>query len=130
MGVEIKGERELLKQLERRIGEEAARRIGDEGLKQGARLFVKELERQFEHFKDKGFSIDEITITGPLNFAGERVMRIHWVGPHDRYRVIHLNEWGTIKNPNPDGKGAIARALKNSEDAYRAAVKQAIEEGI
>lgn len=130
MGVEIKGEKELLRQLEARIGEREAKRISDEALKQGARVFVKELERQFETFKDTGASIDEISLKGPLNGTDGRLVKVHWKGPNERYRIIHLNEWGTIQNPNPKGKGAIARALKNSEDDYRAAVKKAIEEGI
>lgn len=130
MGVEIRGERELLRRLEQRLGDRAAQKVHDHALKEGAKVFVKELKRQFETFKDKGFSIAEITVTGPVTFAGQRVMRVHWVGPHERYRIIHLNEKGTVKNPNPQGKGAIARALRNSEDSYRQAVKQAIEEGL
>ncbi|SFP80980.1 hypothetical protein SAMN05421839_1771, partial [Halolactibacillus halophilus] len=53
-----------------------------------------------------------------------------WKGPNGRYRIIHLNEWGTINNPNPAGKGAIARALKNSEKAYRDAVRKALKGGL
>lgn len=130
MGVELKGTDKLLKELEERLGKQAMQRISDKALLDGANLFVEELKKQFENFKDTGASIAEITITGPLWEAGERTVKIHWKGPKGRYRIIHLNEWGTIKNPNPRGKGAIARALKNSEIAYHQAIKKALQEGL
>jgi hypothetical protein len=130
VGVKISGESQLLKQLERRFGDLAARRISDEALKAGANVFVQELRRQLATFRDTGATVEEVTISEPMTEAGVRVVKIHWKGPEGRYRIIHLNEWGTVKNPNPRGKGAIARALKNSEREYRAAVKRAIEEGI
>ncbi|OIK11979.1 hypothetical protein BIV60_17140 [Bacillus sp. MUM 116] len=130
MGVNIRGERELLAELERRIGKQAAQRISDKGLKRAANEFVKELKRQFVTFKDQGYSIEEITIMEPTYVAGERVVKIRWRGLHHRYSIIHLNEWGTVKNPNPRGKGAIARAMKNSKRVYREAIKRALLEGL
>lgn len=130
MSVNIRGERELLAELERRIGKQAAQRISDKGLKRAANEFVKELKRQFATFKDKGYSIEEITIMEPTYVAGVRVVKIRWRGPKNRYAIIHLNEWGTVKNPNPRGKGAIARAMRNSEHAYRNAIKRALMEGL
>lgn len=130
MSVNIRGERELLAALERRIGKQAAQRISDKGLKRAANEFVKELKSQFTGFKDTGASIEEITISEPYNVAGTRTVKVHWRGPKKRYAIIHLNEWGTVKNPNPRGKGAIARAMRNSERAYREAIKRALLEGL
>lgn len=130
MSVNIRGERELLAQLERRLGKTAAQRISDKGLKRAAQVFVRELKSQFEGFKDKGYSIDEMTISEPIYVAGVRTVKIFWRGPKKRYAIIHLNEWGTVKNPNPRGKGAIAKAMRNSEQAYRNAIKQALLEGL
>ena len=48
----------------------------------------------------------------PKDGPNGRRRDIHWVGPKDRYRLIHINEWGTIKNPNPAGKGKVAASLK------------------
>lgn len=127
MSVEVEGLHIVLKQLEDKLGKQNVQRITDKGLKEAAEVFVKELKRQFESFKDTGASIEEITITGPYtDESGNRVIKIHWRGPKGRYRIIHLNEWGTIKNPNPRGKGAIARAMKNSEKAYREAIKSVL----
>ncbi|MGD7021778.1 hypothetical protein ACQCVK_04245 [Rossellomorea vietnamensis] len=131
MSVKIKGMEKLLKELENRFGKQQIQRISDEGLKRGAAVFVEELKAEFQSFKDTGASIEEITISEPYWAAsGERTIKVHWRGPKGRYRIIHLNEWGTIKNPNPPGKGAITRALKNAEKAYRDAIKRAVMEGI
>jgi hypothetical protein len=130
MGVRLTGQTQLIRQLEQRLGEQAAIRISDEALKAGARVFVQELKLQLATFRDKGETIEEVTISEPRLQGRTRVIKIHWRGPHGRYRIIHLNEWGTVKNPNPRGKGAIARALRNAESEYRAAVRRAIEEGI
>jgi hypothetical protein len=130
MGVKIKGQKKLIQKLEEKFGEQAARRMSDEALKAGAPVFKKELDTQLETFRDTGGTIEDVTISEPTDVAGVRVLKIHWTGPHGRYRIVHLNEWGTVKNPNPRGKGAIARALKNSQKEYRAAVKRAIERGI
>ena len=130
MSVQIKGLSNLLADLEKRLGPAKVKSISDQALKEGARVFVEELRAQFELFKDTGASIDEITISEPMTIGGVRTIKIHWRGPNNRYRIIHLNEWGTVKNPNPRGKGAIARAMRNAENAYKAAVKEAVRRGV
>lgn len=130
MSVDITGLNKLLGELENRLGKKATQRISDQALKEGAEVFVKELKSQFESFRDTGASIDEITISNPTWVGNTRTVKIHWKGPDGRYRIIHLNEFGTVKNPNPDGKGAIARSMRNAENAYRNAIKRAIERGI
>lgn len=130
MSVEVKGLSTLLNELEKRYGQKNMQRISDKALIDGAKVFVRELENQFRSFKDTGASIEEITISDPMTIGGVRTVKVHWRGPKDRYRIIHLNEWGTVKNPNPKGKGAIARALRNAEDAYRNAIKEALRRGL
>lgn len=130
MSVNITGINALINELERRLGSNRMQEINDRALKEGTKVFVRELKLQFEHFKDTGASIDEITISEPMWVRGKRTIKVHWRGPKGRYRIIHLNEWGTVKNPNPRGKGVIARALRNAEDAYRRVVRQELERGI
>ncbi|CDQ17945.1 hypothetical protein [Halobacillus karajensis] len=129
-GVDIKGLPKLLAELENKFGKEALQRVSDKGLEDGAEVFVKELKAEFERFKDTGASIEEITVSKPMWIAGVRTVKVHWKGPHDRYRIIHLNEFGTVKNPNPAGKGAIARAMRNAESAYRNAILEAVKRGL
>lgn len=130
MSVKISGLDKLQKDLESRLGKAKMQTIVDAALKDGAAVFVKELKSQFESFKDEGESIKEMTTTEPYNLNGVRTITVKWVGPKKRYSIIHLNEFGTIKNPSPRGKGAIARALENSRKAYRKALADRIRSGV
>ncbi|CAK6472669.1 hypothetical protein BFRIG_01876 [Peribacillus frigoritolerans] len=130
MSVKIKGEKALIADLERRLGKMKAQQVSDKALKRGAQVFIKELKSQFESFKDTGASIEEMTISEPMWVSGVRTIKVYWKGPKSRYRIIHLNEFGTVKNPSPRGKGAIARAMRSAESSYRAAIKKAIKEGV
>jgi len=128
MSVKLTGEKKLLADIEKHIGKLKVQQLSDMALKKGAQVFVRELKSQFESFKDTGATIDEITISEPMWVNGSRTIKIHWKGPKDRYRIIHLNEFGTVKNPNPKGKGAIARAMRNAEKEYRDTIKRVIKE--
>ncbi|MDN4525324.1 hypothetical protein [Fictibacillus fluitans] len=130
MSVTVKGEKELMAALDKKFGKAKMTLLTDQALHSGAEVFVKELKREFEKFKDTGESIREITISKPVWVGNVRAISVHWKGPKDRYRIIHLNEFGTVKNPNPKGKGAIARAMRNAEAAYREAIKKKLKAGI
>ncbi|SNZ14556.1 phage protein, HK97 gp10 family [Terribacillus aidingensis] len=130
MSVEVTGLNKLLKEIEDRYGKDNVQRVSDRALEKGAEVFVRELKSQFESFKDTGASLREITVSKPMTIGKERAIKVHWKGPDNRYRIIHLNEFGTVKNPNPKGKGAIARAMRNAENAYHAAIVEAVRRGL
>lgn len=129
MTVKLKGMKELERALERKYGRQKMKKISDEALLAGGQVIVEEIKKSFESFKDTGASIDEVTLSKPYSLNGVRTIKVHWKGPEDRYRIIHLNEFGTIKNPNPRGKGAIDRALRSGRDAYFKVVKRQLEKG-
>ncbi|ENH96722.1 hypothetical protein J416_09499 [Gracilibacillus halophilus YIM-C55.5] len=130
MSVKVTGMDKMLSNLEKELGQKAVQRISDAALTDAAEIFLDELKRQFESWSDKGYSIEEMTLSKPFWEGGTRTIKVYWKGPHDRYRIIHLNEFGTVKNPNPDGKGSIARAIRNSEKPYHNAIRRAVERGI
>ena len=130
MSVSISGLRELLAGLEEQFGAQHVQRISDRALSEGAQVFVTELKQQFQSFRDTGASIEEITVSEPHTVNGYRTVVIHWKGPKNRYGIIHINEWGSVKNPNPRGKGAIARALRNAEREYRKTISEVLREGL
>jgi len=130
MSVKIRGMQKLMGDLEKHLGKAAMQRVTDQALIAGAKVFEEYLMRQLVTFKDTGGTLDEVTISEPFTQKGERLIKIHWKGPKGRYRIIHLNEWGTIKNPKPRGKGKIALALRNSEKEYARVVRKEIREGL
>lgn len=127
MSVEISGMSQLLTGLERRLGANAATRISDEALIEASQVFKQVLIRELSTFKDTGATIDELQFSDPKDVGGVRTITVYWKGPKSRYSVIHLNEHGTVSNPNPAGKGAIARSVVQSERAYKQAIREAIE---
>lgn len=130
MTVEIRGVSELLQDIESRFGAQAVTRISDQALKDASLIFKSELVTQLSTFKDTGATLDELTFSEPYTKNGIRTITVHWKGPKRRYAVVHLNEFGTVKNPNPRGKGAIARALQTSEAAYKRAIEESIRGAI
>lgn len=122
--ITVDGVDELNNELERRFGQENLTRVVDVALTSGAKVIKKELEKNFETFKQTGASRDEITISKPMTLNGVRSILIYWSGPKKRYSIIHLNEFGTIKNPSPRGKGAVERAIRSGQDEYFRVIKR------
>ena len=130
MSVEIRGMSELRADIEKRYGQEAVTQLSDQALTDASEVFKAALVSQLSTFKDTGATVDELEFSEPHTVDGVRMITVHWKGPKGRYRIIHLNEFGTVNNPNPRGKGAIARALQQSERSYKQAIRNAIERGL
>src|SRR5690625_1349104 len=130
--IKMTGVEELIAELESRLGKDNMERISDAALFKGAQLFVKVLNASIGTSGKyaNGWTVADTSIEGPIYVGGVKTVKVHWNGPHGRYRIIHLNEWGTVKMPNPPRKGAIARAMREAENAYREIIKQAVLEGI
>lgn len=130
MSVTISGLQQLQREIENRYGQQQMQRISDEALKEASLVYKTFLIAQLESFKDTGATVDELTFTEPYWKDGIRTITVHWKGPKGRYRVIHLNEYGTVNNPNPRGKGAIARSLQAAAMTYRRAIEQALRRSV
>lgn len=130
--IRMVGVDELIAQLEERLGKDNMDRISDAALIKAANLFVKIVNAYIgtSGKMAKGWTIADTSVEGPEYVGGVKTVKIHWNGPHGRYRIIHLNEWGTVKIPNPPRKGAIAKALREAEEVYRNEVKRALLEGL
>lgn len=124
MAVEIKGIAELEKQLEKKFGKTAMREKSDNALEKASDYMLNEMKKHFTSFKDTGASIDEMTRTRPFTSSidRQRTVVIEWVGPKERYRLIHLNEHGYERNGvryTPRGFGVIEKTLQASKAKYR-----------
>ena len=116
--VEVNGIEKVEAELAKKFSKEALDEITDKALIAGARVIKAELRKNFELFKDTGASRDEITISKPMILNGVKSILIYWSGPKNRWHIIHMNEFGTVKNPNPRGKGAIERSIKSGKKEY------------
>lgn len=135
MSVEIKGIKELENQLEQRFGASAMRAKSDRALTKASDYMLSEMKTHFKAFKDTGASIDEMTRTKPFTDARDRqrTVVIEWVGPKERYRLIHLNEHGYERNGKkivPRGFGVIEKTLQASQARYRRIVVDELGKGL
>lgn len=114
-----------LEELEKAITEAysgtKARAIRKEALNAGGDLVVETLKQNFEAFKDKGYSQAEIMRTNARTSNDVESLRIGWNGPHNRWRIVHLNEFGYTRNGRqytPRGFGVIEKTVRESQRDY------------
>lgn len=134
MKAELQGIPELERELNKRFGKAHMTKISDYALIRGARVYVRAINREVRSRPNKGYAqgytVKETDISNPMTIQGVRTIKIHWKGMHGRYRIIHLNEFGTVKNPNPPRKGALAVALRSAEAEYKSSIKDELRRGI
>ena len=128
MTVTVKGDKEIIAYLEKKYGRSATKRITDFALTKGGQKVVQIIKNNMKSFKDTGESVEETTVSKPMTINGVRTVKIHWRGPKERYRIIHLNEYGHFdrsgKWVNTAGKGVIENAMREGRETYFRTVKE------
>ena len=128
MTVTVKGDKEIIAYLEKKYGKSATKRITDFALTKGGQKVVQIIKNNMKSFKDTGESVEETTVSKPMTINGVRTVKIHWRGPKQRYRIIHLNEYGHYdrsgKWVNTAGKGVIENAMREGRETYFKTVKE------
>nr|DAI91459.1 MAG TPA: tail component [Caudoviricetes sp.] len=123
--VEFKGVTETIQALEKKLGTKKIRKVTRDAIDEGASDVEEQLKWALLTFKDTGATVDEVvrSLASYKNYNAEA--EIGWNGPKQRYRLIHLNEWGYTRNGRqikPRGFGVITKSLKSSEKIYLNAV--------
>lgn len=119
--VSIKGVNATLKELEKRLGEKQMQKISRQAINKAGEEVKKDLKQDMKSFRDTGASIDEVVQQNATKKSTGVSGRIGWNGPQNRYKLIHLNEWGYTrfgKQYRPRGFGVIEKSLKGSEKKY------------
>lgn len=123
--VQFQGVTETIQALEKKLGTKKIRKVTREAIDEGASDVEEQLKWALLTFKDTGATVDEVvrSLASYKNYNAEA--EIGWNGPKQRYRLIHLNEWGYTRNGRqikPRGFGVITKSLKSSEKIYLNAV--------
>ncbi|MEB7383792.1 hypothetical protein NGC55_02700 [Staphylococcus xylosus] len=130
MTISVKGDKEIIAYLEKKFGKSATKRITDFALTKGGQKVVQIIKRDMGSFEDTGESVSETSLSKPMTIGGVRTVKVHWRGPKQRYRIIHLNEFGHYdrsgKWVNTAGKGVIERAMREGRETYFRTVKEEI----
>ncbi len=118
---QIIGVKETIQALEKKLGEKKMKTLTKRAINVAAEKVEKKLQNDMIVFKDKGYTIDEVVRKNATYRNSNAEAEIGWNGPHQRYRLIHLNEWGYTRKGRqikPRGFGVITKSLKNSEPLY------------
>lgn len=128
MTMTLKGDKEIIAYLETKYDKSAMKRITDFALTKAGNKVVSIIKGNMKSFEDTGESVEETTLSKPMTIKGVRTVKIHWRGPKQRYRIIHLNEYGHFdrsgKWVNTAGKGVIENAMREGRETYFRTVKE------
>lgn len=134
MTVTVKGDKEIITYLEKKFGKSATKRITDYALTKGGQKVVQIIKNNMKSFEDTGESVSETSLSKPMTIGGVRTVKVHWKGPKQRYRIIHLNEYGHFdrsgKWVNTSGKGVIEKAMREGRETYFKTVKDEIRKRV
>lgn len=131
--VSIKGVNATLKELEKRLGEKQMQKISRQAINKAGEEVKKDLKQDMKSFRDTGASIDEVVQQNATKKSTGVSGRIGWNGPQNRYKLIHLNEWGYTrfgKQYRPRGFGVIEKSLRGSESKYLETVESELRNNL
>lgn len=120
-GFKIEGMKELEKAIQEAYAGSKAKKTIKDALNAGGDVVVEQLKKNFEGFKDTGYSRDEIMRTDAKSKNDVMELEIGWNGEHGRWRLIHLNEFGYTKmgrQYTPAGFGVIGKTITESSGDF------------
>lgn len=132
-GVKIKGNRDFQKRLEKQLGSKKMKAITRKAINQGAESVKSKVKEDIAPFKDTGATYDEVVLQNARQVGGDIRADLGWNGPKERWRLIHLEEWGYQRNGRqikPRTFGAIDKSLKSSEQRYLSIVESEMKKNL
>lgn len=146
MSVKVIGDKALERELEKRFGIKEMVKVQDKALIAGAKVIVEEVKKQLKPSKDTGALINEVSFSKPEWINGKRTITVHWRGSKDRYKIVHLIEYGHVQKgtgkfikPKAMGGGDLVGGILDPDKinyhygrtaAYTAATGRPFHEGV
>lgn len=121
MSVEIRGIENLQKAIANAYSGAQAKQIRKQALNAGGDVVARQMKKNFEAFQGAGYSKEEIMRTDARTKNDVEELKIGWNGPHERWRIIHLNEFGYTRNGKqytPRGFGVIKKTIDETKKEY------------
>ena len=132
MSVNIKGLKELERNINAELTSRKSNKLMNDAVNAGGDKVVSNLKNEFSKYKGSGYSTgatsDEIVRSNArmTNLNG-RQLKVGWNGPKERYRLVHLNEFGYTKkgrkythfcNINFIQSGKLHKEMKTQRNGY------------
>lgn len=119
---EMRGIDEVIKALDEQFSERRSSSIQNKAVNEAAEIFKDGLAETISVYSDTGETVGETTRSrSSIKAGGVRTARVGWNGPKQRYKLIHLNEFGYVrwgKRYNPRGMGVIRAYIDKSQNVY------------
>lgn len=130
MSVKVIGDKALERELEKRFGIKEMVKVQDKALIAGAKVIVEEVKKQLS--KDTGALINEVSFSKPEWINGKRTITVHWRGSKDRYKIVHLIEYGHVQKGTgkfikPKAMGGVNRAIRQGQNKYFETLKRELK---
>ena len=132
---DIKGIKELEKAITKKYSGTKVRNIQRQAINSGGDVVGEELKSSFNAVNDKGYSkghtANEVTRSNARTSNDIVSAKVGWSGPQSRWRLVHLEEWGYVRNGKqykPPSYGTIEKTLKKLEIPYLEAVRKGLME--
>lgn len=115
----VTGTEEILANLEKKLGKAKTNRVVNKALRTTADEIVLITKEAVAFYRDTGATYDEV-VRGNVKGAssGIKSIDVGWRGDMDRWRLVHLNEFGYTrfgKYVRPQGMGAIQKAADKAK---------------
>lgn len=125
----IKGIEKLEKAINEMVSGTKAGRIKRQAVNAGSDVVVECLKQNYDKAGgkySKGFTKQEVMHSNARTKNDVVEAKAGWHGPHDRWRLIHLEEWGYVKSGKqykPPTYDLIDKTLKEAQEPYFQAVR-------
>lgn len=130
----IKGIEQLEKAIKEKYEGAAAKRIQRQTVADASELVVEKLRGNYEKINgkySKGYTATEVMSGNPTTKNDLASVKIGWNGSKDRWRLIHLEEWGYVrsgKQYKPPSYKSIEKTLKEVEQPYAEEIRKGLSE--
>lgn len=120
----IYGVEGVLRNLENKLGSRVIATVSNKALKKAGQYGADKLQNDISYFKRTGATVDEVVLSRVRNQYGERLIDIGWEGPMERWRLVHLNEFGynahgTFNRITPAGYGAVQKSMNDMQNEVK-----------
>ena len=133
-GFHIKGLEAIEKAIKEKYSSAKAKSIQRQVVNKASDLVVEALEGNYKKALgkySKGHTVNEV-MHGNARVKGDTVQsKVGWHGDADRWRLIHLEEWGYVrsgKQYKPPSVGVIDKTLREIEKEYEEIIRKGLME--
>lgn len=117
--VTIDGIDEVIKALEEQFSQKKVTRAERKAMSIAGKYVKGHISHNVATYRRTGATVRELIAEKPRRSQGRMLMKVGWKGDgtYQRWRLVHLNEWGYIREHKvikPRGVGMITKAVEGS----------------